>query len=234
MELRHLERYAGSLADRVYQSLKAAIVQLKYQPGEALKKQDIIDQFGVSRSPVADAVARLAADGLVDIVPQSGTYVSRFSLSEIREGAFLREALELAAVERVAQTRTDEQLVQLQRNVRFQEVLLEDGDFQGFHTVDEEMHALIQSFTGFNRLRQLTETSWVQVNRARQLVLPTPGRAQQSLREHTEIVSAIAAQDAVEARLAMRRHVRKLVAFVETLEAQHPDLFTPTRSPTRE
>ncbi len=232
MELTHLERYTGSLAERVYQSLKAAIVQLKYQPGEALKKQDIIDQFGVSRSPVADALSRLASDGLVDIVPQSGTYVSRFSLSEIREGAFLREALELAAVERVAQTRTDEQLKQLQRNIRFQALLLEDGDFQGFHRADEDMHALIQSFTGFRRLRLLTETSWVQVNRARQLVLPTPGRAQESHREHQDIVSAIAVQDAEEARLAMRRHVRKLVAFVETLEAQHPELFTPERSPT--
>jgi GntR family transcriptional regulator, rspAB operon transcriptional repressor len=145
----------------------------------------------VSRSPVAEAVARLAAEGLVQVVPQSGTFVARFSMDEIREGAFLREALELAAVERVAERITEDQLVLLRRNLRLQEVLVEDRDFPGFYQTDSQMHELVLSFTGLRRLAGLSETAWVHVNRARQLILPEPGRVQATLTEHQAIVSAL-------------------------------------------
>ena len=52
----------------------------------------------MSRSPISEAISRLAQEGLVEVFPQAGTYVSRFSMDEIREGAFIREALELAAI----------------------------------------------------------------------------------------------------------------------------------------
>jgi hypothetical protein len=61
-------------------------------------------------------------------------------MAEIREGAFLREALELAAIERVATTITEEQLVLLKRNLRIQEALMQDGDTAGFHQMDAELH----------------------------------------------------------------------------------------------
>ena len=98
--LRPLSDFSGSLGQRVYQTLRAAILSLAYKPGEILRKPDICEALGVSRSPVADAVARLQAEGLVDVVPQAGTFVARFSMQEIREGAFLREAIEVAAIER--------------------------------------------------------------------------------------------------------------------------------------
>ncbi len=89
-----LDRFSGSLGQRVYQTLREAILSLSYRPGEILRKPEICEALGVSRSPVADAVARLASEGLVDVVPQAGTFVARFSMEEIREGAFLREAIE--------------------------------------------------------------------------------------------------------------------------------------------
>ena len=92
--LQPLESFAGSLGAKVYQTLRQAILSLSYRPGEILRKPEICAELGVSRSPVSDAVARLAGEGLVDVVPQAGTYVARFSMAEIREGAFLREAIE--------------------------------------------------------------------------------------------------------------------------------------------
>ena len=83
----------GSLAQRVHHSLKTAILALDFPPGANLRKAPVCERLGVSRAPVADAIARLASEGLVDVVPQSGTRVSYFSMDEIREGAFLREAL---------------------------------------------------------------------------------------------------------------------------------------------
>jgi GntR family transcriptional regulator, rspAB operon transcriptional repressor len=98
---------------------------------------------------VADAVARLQTEGLVDVVPQAGTFVARFSMQEIREGAFLREAIEVAAIERVAEIITDDQLTLLRRNLTVQAALVADGDIPGFYAMDAAMHELILSFTGF-------------------------------------------------------------------------------------
>ena len=221
-----LDEYAGSLAQKVYMSLKQAILTLAFRPGELMQKPDICAELGVSRSPVTDAMARLASEGLVDIVPQAGTYVTRFSMAEIREGAFLREALELAAVERVAQTISEEQLVLLRRNLRIQEALMEDGDTAGFHQMDSRMHELILSFTGYRRLAALAETSWIHVNRARHLNLPMPGRMQATLTEHKAIVAALEARDPQAAREATRHHLSQLIKQLEPLVAERPELFS--------
>ena len=225
--LRPLETFQGSLAQRVYASLRESILSLNFRPGDILRKPDICDSLGVSRSPVSEAVARLAAEHLVRVVPQAGTYVARFSLDEIREGAFLREALELAAVERVAATITEDQLIPLRRNLRLQTALIEDRDFAGFYQTDAAMHELILSFTGFRRVASLADTSWVHVNRARQLVLPAPGRLAATLVEHRAILAAIEARDSQAAREATRHHLAKLIGFLEPLALSRPDLFDP-------
>ena len=225
MRLQSLDNFAGSLANRVYLSLKAAILSLSVQPGQILRKGEICAQLSISRSPVSEAVTRLAAEGLVDVIPQAGTFVSRFSMAEIREGAFLREALELQAVERVAEIITDAQLTELRRNLRVQEVLVADGDFAGFYRLDAEMHELILSYTGFRRLAQIAETSWLQVNRARQLVLPNHDRVRETLEEHHRILAALEARDPEAARAATRAHLRQLLAYLEPLEDAHRELF---------
>lgn len=224
--LRPLDAFAGSLAQKVYASLKEAILNLTFRPGEILRKAEICDALGVSRSPVAEAVARLASEALVDVIPQAGTFVARFSMAEIREGAFLREALELAAVERVATTVTDDQLVQLRRNIRLQEVLVVDGDVAGFYAADSALHEMILSFTSHRRLPGMASTAWVHVNRARQLILPHPGRVADTVVEHKAIVAALEARDPELARTATRHHLRQLVTLLERLVVERPDLFT--------
>ncbi len=226
--LRPLSQFSGSLGQKVYQTLRHAILSLAYRPGEILRKPDICDALGVSRSPVADAVARLQAEGLVDVVPQAGTFVARFSMQEIREGAFLREAIEVAAIERVATLITDDQLLRLRRNLTVQAALVADADIPGFYALDAEMHEMLLSFTGFPKLAQVSETAWLHVNRARQLILPVPGRVQATLAEHAAIVAALEARDPQAARDAIRSHLRQLITYLEPLERDRPDLFNPT------
>jgi len=223
--LRPLSAFAGTLSQRVYLSVKEAILALAYAPGEILRKGTICAALGVSRSPVSEALARLAAEGLVDVVPQAGSFVARLSMADIREGAFLREAIELAAVERVAETVTAEQLVLLRRSLRLQEELVADDDRAGLYAEDAAMHALILSFTGFRKLSQVSETAWLHVNRARRLNLPLPGRLAATLAEHRAIVAALAARDPVAARAATRHHLRQLLALIEPLERERPELF---------
>lgn len=225
--LRPLAEFTGSLGQRVYQTLRQAILSLEYRPGEILRKPEICDALGVSRSPVADAVARLQAEGLVDVVPQAGTFVARFSMQEIREGAFLREAIEVAAVERVATIITNEQLQLLRRSLTVQAALVEDGDIPGFYAMDAAMHERLLSFTGFPRLALVAQTAWLHVNRARQLILPVPGRVEATLAEHQTIVAALEARDPAAARAAVQAHLRQLITYLEPLERDRPELFNP-------
>ncbi len=224
--LQPLDQFAGSLGQRVYQTLRAAILSLAYRPGEILRKPEVCDQLGVSRSPVADAVARLAAEGLVDVIPQAGTFVARFSMAEIREGAFLREAIEVAAIERVAPVITDAQLQLLRRNLVVQAALVTDGDTAGFYAQDGAMHEMLLSFTGFRKLAMVSDTAWLHVHRARVLILPMPGRVVATLAEHRAIMAALEARDALAARLAVQVHLRQLLTYLEPLERDRPEFFS--------
>ncbi len=220
-----LGRFTGSLAQRVYGSLKEAILSLAFAPGDILRKPEICAALGVSRSPVAEAVVRLQAENLVTVVPQAGTYVARLSMREVREGAFLRQALELAAIEVVAQKITKPQLVELRRNLRVQAAHIADHDFAGFYQTDAEMHGLILSYTGFKRLSLLAESAWVHVNRARRLILPSPGRVEQTLEEHKTILTALEARDPAAARASVQAHLGQLLTLLEPIAAAQPNLF---------
>lgn len=226
-----LDRFAGSLGQKVYQNLRHAILTLSYRPGEIIRKPEICERLGVSRSPVADAVARLAADGLVDVVPQAGTFVARLSMTDIREGAFIREAIEMAAAEQVASSITDDQLRDLRRNIAMQEALVAQGDQQGFMRLDAQMHEMILSFTGFPRLAQVSDTAWLNVNRARQLMLPVEGRLAATLAEHRAILAAFEAHNPAAARAAVQTHLRQLLSYLQPLERARPDLFSASGQP---
>lgn len=222
---RSLDAFSGSLSQRVYASLKEAILNLSLRPGAILRKGEVCEALGVSRSPVAEAVARLATEALVDVVPQAGTFVARLSMEEVREGAFLRDALELAAVEIVARDVTEDQIVQLRRNLRLQQALVADGDVDGFYAADAQFHELILTFTGHRRLAGLSRTAWVHVDRARRLLLPQPGRVGETLEEHRAILSALEARDPEGARAATRHHLRQVVTRLERLVEERPQLF---------
>jgi DNA-binding GntR family transcriptional regulator len=224
--LRSLDAFAGSLSQRVYASLKEAILSLALRPGAILRKGEVCEALGVSRSPVSEAVARLATEALVDVVPQAGTFVARLSMEEVREGAFLREALELAALEQVAGTASGEQLVLLRRNLRLQEALVADGDSAGFYAQDATFHEMLLSFTGHRRLPGLSRTAWVHVDRARRLLLPTPGRIGETLEEHRAVLAAVEGGDPEAARGAMRAHLRQLVTRLERFATERPELFS--------
>ena len=123
LKIRTLDNFQGSLTDRTFLAIREAIMELNFLPGEIIRKHDICNTLGVSRSPVSEALAKLRNEGLVEVVPQSGTFVSRFSLQDIKEGAFLREAIELACIEILASNISEKQLIDLNRNLKLQKVL---------------------------------------------------------------------------------------------------------------
>ena len=225
LKIRTLDNFQGSLTDRTFLAIREAIMELNFLPGEIIRKHDICNALGVSRSPVSEALAKLRNEGLVEVVPQSGTFVSRFSLQDIKEGAFLREAIELACIEILASNISEQQITDLNRNLKLQKVLAETDDYQGFYQLDAEMHGMIMDFTGYKNLAKVTKTGWVQVDRARQLLLPVDGRLKKAFQEHRAVIKALEQNDVALAREKMRTHLNQLILLLTPLEKKHPHLF---------
>ncbi len=225
LKIRTLDNFQGSLTNRTFLAIREAIMELNFLPGEIIRKHDICNALGVSRSPVSEALAKLRNEGLVEVVPQSGTFVSRFSLQDIKEGAFLREAIELACIEILASNISEQQLIDLNRNLKLQKVLAESDDYQGFYQLDAKMHGMIMDFTGYKNLAKVTKTGWVQVDRARQLLLPVDGRLKKAFQEHRAVIKALEQNDVALAREKMRTHLNQLILLLTPLEKKHPHIF---------
>lgn len=206
------------------EALREAIASLELQPGAALDKTALTRRFGVSRFPIAEALNRLKAEGLVDIVPQSGTRVSLIRLSDVRENMFLRRALEAEVAEMLAM-QGDAMLIEvLRRNMRYQQTAVDAGDRVGFHRLDVEFHDILFAAVEFPRIRVFLETARLSLDRARRM-LSSPRRHAVTFDEHQRIVDAMEARDGQAARRAMAAHIDAVMEELEALYETRPEIF---------
>jgi DNA-binding GntR family transcriptional regulator len=214
---------AGATA-RVHAALREAIVSLEFRPGEALDKQAIAARLGVSRFPVGEAMNRLAAEGLVDIVPQSASRVALIRISDARENMFLRRAIEVEAVRSLTASRPPGLIDALRQNLRYQKAAIASGDRNGFHSFDLGFHAILLDTLGFERVRHAADTARLGLERVRRM-LNSRRRQEDSLAEHVRIVDAFQAGDAHAAARAMELHLGSVMTELEAFAGQRPELF---------
>ena len=96
---------------------------------------------------------------------------------------------------------------------------------KGFYKLDAKMHGMIMDFTGYKNLTKVTKTGWVQVDRARQLLLPIDGRQKEAFQEHQAVIQALEKRDVKLARKKMKIHLNQLILLLTPLEKEHPHLF---------
>ena len=206
-----------SKSERVYNYLRRHIRELDIPPGAPLRKNEIALECGVSRAPVSEAIARLAAEGLVDVFPQSGSFVSPIRQEDIRECMFIRMALEVEAVRRVAEKRDGLLLERLEANIRAQAEALDrqELDIANYDDLDEALHAEIIAAIESPRARHLLETARVLLDRPRFLALPEHHRPEETFKEHKRIVDAIGTGDPEFAAAAMRVHLTMVTKAIE-------------------
>lgn len=212
---------AGAIFDRLH----ADILSLRLPPGTALQEKKIADEFGVSRTPVREALLRLSEGGLVDIYPQSGTVVSRVPVGAIPEAVIVRKALEGTTVEAAAAIATAADIERLDAIITRQTTLAALGDTSGFHEQDEAFHEAIAQIAGYPGIWAILKTVKVQIDRARRLTLPVLGRMTNVIGEHRTIRDAIAAHDVPIARERMIHHLDAVIPDVVELRSRYPDYF---------
>lgn len=217
-------RPAVSATDRIVGALREAIVTLELPPGSALDKAALTQRFGVSRFPIAEALNRLKAEGLVDVRPQSGSAVSLIRLSDARENMFVRRALEAETVALLAERRDAALVAALQRNLRRQKAAYEANDRNRFHRLDIEFHDILMAALGYGRVRASVENARLALDRVRRL-LASPRRHAVTWQEHCAIVAALETGDAAAARAAMGAHIDAVMEELEAFSAENPEVF---------
>lgn len=214
-----------SKATAVYEDLRSAIVGLQLAPGARIDKAAICARLGVSRQPLAEAIARLAEERLVDIEPQKGTFVARIRIADVAEASFVRRSLEIATVEAIAPGIDDETLKRLDRLLGYQEAAMRAEDIEEFYALDVRFHLTLFDALAMRRVAEVVETSRAQLERARRLLLPKPGRSLSTLAEHRAILAGLAARDPASAGRAMGRHLDVVMAEFRTYAEGTPELF---------
>jgi DNA-binding GntR family transcriptional regulator len=214
----------GNVTVFVTDTLRQAIVDLTLQPGEPIDKGAVCERLGVSRFPVSEALARLQAEGLVDILPQRGSTVSLVRIADVLEYMLIRKALEAEAVRVVTGNHSDELIDSLDRNMSYQRAAAEIGDQKGFHERDIEFHDIILGDMSFTRVKSVIESTRANLDRARRLIL-TPRRLEMSFSEHQKVLSAIIAGDGAQAATAMRSHIDRVMAEVIDFARGNTHLF---------
>ncbi|WP_182086605.1 GntR family transcriptional regulator [Aureimonas sp. ME7] len=213
-------------ATRIFQTLLDEIVSLRLKPGTPLNDRALVERFGVSRTPVREALIRLAEMELVDVFPQSGTFVSRVPVHVIPEAVLVRTALEGATVEKAALSPSHKNLFRLDAILAQQSVLAAGGDTDAFHEADEAFHAELAAIAGHPGVWRLVTQVKIQIDRARRLTLPAFGRMEGVVAEHRLIRDRVAAGDAPGARGAIEAHLHAVIPDVAALRERHPDYFT--------
>jgi GntR family transcriptional regulator, rspAB operon transcriptional repressor len=204
----------------VYQDLRQKIVSMEMQPGEPVSEKDIALFWGMSRTPVREAVQRLADERLVEVFPQSGTFVARIPYGELPEALVIRKALETTAVRLAAEKASKSQLLTLASIIEeMHEAALAD-DRIAFHRGDEAFHAKIADISGFPGIWRLVLQVKVQVDRYRQLTLSLPRRMFIVIEDHRHILAGLEAADPARAEAAMIAH---LDAVLPAAPAPEPD-----------
>jgi DNA-binding GntR family transcriptional regulator len=166
-----------SKTDRVYEVLRRRIRELALAPGAPLRKEEIALELGVSRAPVSDAISRLAEEGLIDVFPQHGSFVALIRSSDVRESLFVRTALEVEAMRRLAPVANPQTLAVLDANLAAQVDALAKGNLEHFYDLDEALHAAMFGAIETPRALRLLEAARAPLDRVRRLALPDQGRS---------------------------------------------------------
>ena len=213
-------------APQVFERLRDMIVSLKLPPGSPLSRAALAAQFGVSSTPIRDALMRLEEEGLVDVFPQHATVVSRIDVRLAEQAHFLRQALELEIVKALALEHADTLMDELNGTLALQQKFARAGDFEKFMAADNDFHAQLYAATGNRALWDLVRSRSGHIDRLRRLHLPSPGKAQDIVRLHKLIVTAISANQPDDAQRHLRKHLSGTLGYLAEIRARFPEYLS--------
>lgn len=213
------------LAGQLYDALKQAIVTLRLMPGVMISESSICNSTGMSRTTVRSAIGRLNEDGLIEVLPQRGSFVSLISLGSIRSSHFIRRSLEVALLKEVAKNWDPKKSAQTREILQAQLSAIANGDEDRFHEADTRFH---QMFATFANLEECAETIGVMRSKLIRFyrLFGKPERLEVVVKEHTAIVDALDAGNVELAEKHLGNHIDKAFDLIRSLPETYGPFLT--------
>lgn len=195
------------ISGKVYDELTSRIRNFHLLPGVRISDEEVARELGVSRTPVREALNRLAEQGLVKMRPNKGFWVSTFSKKEVEDLYILRDVLERLAVALTIKNLNGKRERKLRANLEKYHKLIRVKNLAGFNDADEEFHDLIAQFSENTALYQTLKNLSGKIRIIRRYDHLRPTSFQETYEEHKQILEQMVAGDSIKARRAMSRHI---------------------------
>jgi DNA-binding GntR family transcriptional regulator len=226
----HTARYEQEALDlalpispQINHSLRRQIIRCDLKPGDRISESEIARAFSVSRQPVREAFIKLAEQGLLTVLPQRGTTVTRIAYAAVLDARFMREAIESDIVA-ILVRRPTTQLVSTLRSEIAAQRAVDPDDAVGFSRLDERFHRTLATAAEKAGAWTLLEGLKAQMDRVRFLSLATfPIR--RLIEQHQALVDRIEAADAQGADAAIRVHLREVLRDLPHIRDANPAFF---------
>ena len=211
---------------QIYRILRRDIVHCLIPPGTPLSEKEVSIRFDVSRQPVREAFIKLAENGLIQIRPQRGSYVNKISLAQVRNGCFVRQAIECAVARRAAGMMTDSYCYQLEQNLNQQRTAIERKQLNDFFHLDDEFHQKLAQIADCQLAWDTIENLKATMDRVRYMSLDHVSPPEMLLRQHQDIFDALEKRDADAVDQAMTHHLQEISGSVKLISQENRDWFS--------
>jgi DNA-binding GntR family transcriptional regulator len=211
-----------NLGDYVYEQVRDDIVALVISPGTHLREAELAERFAVSKTPVRDALSRLAQDGLVDLIAYRGALVTTYSNSDLMDIYDLRGLVQGSCARDAALNISADDLAMLGVVIRESRHALDDGQLDRLPALFNAFDEIIYRQTTNSRIRLLILNLDAHLRRIGNLTVRIPGRLEKSVEQHEEIYYAITDRNPGSAEDLMRRHAASVLADQLAHHAANP------------
>ncbi|EMB4112355.1 TPA: GntR family transcriptional regulator [Serratia marcescens] len=201
------EEAGVSLNELAYRRFKQALVTLSYKPGEYLNTAQVMNDLDMGRTPINQAIHRLANEGLLQIIPRKGVMVSPLSMDDALELIEVRLANEMLCMRLASQKITERQIAMLTELNRQIEAASQERDRVRMMTLDHEFHQELAQIAGNNMLADILSVLHARAQRFWASTLSREGHMREVIDEHRAIIAALAAQDSAAAAAAAQAHI---------------------------
>ena len=196
-----------SLRGRVFHRLREDILSGKYNENEELKEVTIGEELGVSRTPVREAFRQLELEGLIQIVPNKGAYVTGITEKDVKDIYMIRSLLEGLCARWATEHITQEQMEEMEENVYLAKFHAQKGHYDQLAALDNRFHEIMYEACNSKMLEHQLKDFHDYVLRVRKKTLANVNRGTKSNEEHEQIMEAIKSKNAERAEMLANSHM---------------------------
>ena len=203
------EKNYKSRGEMVGETLKQEILDLRLKPGQMISENDVCDRFGVSRTPVREALRLLQEQGFVETVPYRGTYVTLLSLDNIKQMIYMRVAVETMVLRDFIAVQSPMVMEDIRHQIAKQQALIQEKDFEPeqFYRMDAKMHSIWFTAVRRQKLWEMLQAQQLHYTRFRMLDFITETDFTRIIGEHKELFGLIEARDERGVEASLKEHL---------------------------